>query len=159
MSLLSIVIGADQPILRTKTTAVPKITKGILKLIKDMEETTVKAKGAGLAAPQVGSSHRLCIAMINRRLTPLINPQITWKSEEEVIAEEGCLSLPDVWLNVPRARAIRVKYIDAKAKEQELQLQNFDARVVQHEVDHLDGILIVDYREKAPQLGTEHIAM
>ncbi len=110
-----------------------------------MEETREHAIGAGIAAPQVGRTERVCIAMINGRAVPLINPEIVRRSEEAETAEEGCLSLPDVWVQVPRSREIDLEYQDVKGKHRELTLSDFDARVVQHEVDHLDGILIVDY--------------
>ncbi len=117
-----------------------------------MKETTVAAKGAGIAAPQVNRSERVCICMLNRKLVPLINPEIISKSETLAVAEEGCLSLPDIWLHVPRSVEVLVKFLDAKGHEQELKLKDFDARVVQHEVDHLEGVLIVDYPH--PKLTT-----
>ncbi len=145
MAVLPIVQGQDQPILRTKTADVPKVTKKLLKFIKDMIATMKEANGVGLAAPQVNRTERICIAVIGGKVAPLINPHITWRSEEKAIDEEGCLSLPTVWLPVPRSTAITLTYLDEKGKEQERKLEHFDARVVQHEVDHLEGILIVDY--------------
>ena len=145
MAVLDIIKGADNPVLRTKTTNVPKVTKEILKLIKDMEMTMKAADGVGLAAPQVGRTERICIGIIHGKVTPLINPKILKKSREKAIDQEGCLSLPGVWLMIPRSTEITLSYIDAKGKKQERVLKNFDARVVQHEVDHLDGVLIVDY--------------
>lgn len=145
MAVLPIVTGADNPVLRTKTKPVPKVTKDIQKLLKDMEQTTVKADGLGIAAPQIGQSLRMCIVKLNGRLMPMVNPEITYRSPDMEFAEEGCLSLPDTWLQVPRSVSITVKYLDGKGKEQERMLKNLDARVVQHEVDHLEGKLIVDY--------------
>ncbi len=123
-----------------------KITKEIKKLIADMKETVSVAKGAGLAAPQVGRSERLCIAMIDHKLVALINPHITWRSETTAIAEEGCLSLPDLWLNISRPTDIVVHFETEKGAKRELKLSDFNARVVQHEIDHLEGILITDHR-------------
>lgn len=143
--ILPILTGADNPLLRAKTKPVAKVTKDIVKLLKDMEETTVKADGLGLAAPQIGHLERVCIVKMGGRLTPLINPRITFRSPDEESAEEGCLSLPNVWLQVPRSVSIVVEYLDVKGKEQERMLERLDARVVQHEVDHLEGKLIVDY--------------
>ena len=145
MSVLPIIIGADQKILRTKTKLVPKVTKEIKKLLKDMAATMKSADGVGLAAPQVGLSHRICIAMIEGKLVALINPKITKRSKEMEFDQEGGLSLPEVWVQVPRAIDITVKYVDQNGKEQERKLSHFSARVEQHEIDHLDGILIVDY--------------
>jgi peptide deformylase len=145
MAVLPIITGADSPVLRTKTKPVTKVTKEILKLLRDMQETTVKADGLGIAAPQIGQSLRMCIVRINGKLMPMVNPHITHKSVEMEYAEEGCLSLPNIWLQVPRSTSITVQYLDGKGKEQERMLENLDARVVQHEVDHLEGKLIVDY--------------
>lgn len=146
MTALRIITGTDTPILRSKTVQVPKVTKEIKKLIKDMYETVHEAKGGGLAATQIGLTHRLCLASINGKIIPLINPEITWKNEETDIEQEGCLSLPDLLVNVPRATAITLTYMDEKGKNQERKLIEWDARVIQHEVDHLDGVLIVDYQ-------------
>lgn len=149
MAVLPIITGADTPVLRTTTTEIPRVTKEIKKLIADMQDTVKKAEGAGIAGPQVGQSLRLCLALIGKKMTPLINPHITWKSDETCVIEEGCLSLPDIaWRHIERPTEIIVSYVDEKGKAQERKLQGYDARVVQHEVDHLDGILIVDYEEK-----------
>ncbi len=148
MPALPIVIGEDTPILRAKTVPVKKISKEIKQLIADMKDTVAAAKGAGLAAPQVGRSERLCIALIGKTMTPMVNPIITWKSESTAIAEEGCLSLPELWLNVSRSTEIIVAYETETGKKRELKLYGFDARVVQHETDHLDGILITDHRRQ-----------
>ncbi|TSC79258.1 MAG: methionyl-tRNA formyltransferase [Candidatus Peregrinibacteria bacterium Gr01-1014_25] len=145
VAVLPIITGADTPVLRTPTALVPKVTKDVLHLIRNMEETCVHADGLGLAAPQVGQSLRVCIAKINDRLTPLINPRITWRSPAMDDAEEGCLSLPGVYVHVRRPQSIVVEYTDVKGRAQERRLADLDARVVQHEVDHLDGVLIVDY--------------
>jgi len=146
IATLSIITGAETAILRTKTTNVPSVTKNIVSLLKDMEETMKSANGLGLAAPQVGQSLRLCLACINDKITPLINPEILWKSNEEEIAEEGCLSLPGIFVPVPRSRCITLNFIDLKGHSQERKLASIDARIVQHELDHLEGILIVDYQ-------------
>lgn len=145
MAALPIVVGAEQPILRKKTVKVLKVTKDILRLIGDMEDTVKAADGLGLAAPQINESLRLCIAKLGTKLVPLINPDITWRSDDTAVAEEGCLSLPGLWRDVRRPVSIVVSYTDAKGKSQERKLSDIDARVVQHEVDHLEGKLIIDY--------------
>lgn len=150
--ILPIITGQDAPILRTKTKPVPAVTKEVLKLLKDMEETTVDADGLGLAAPQIGSDLRVCVARINGKLTPLVNPAVTWRSQITETAEEGCLSLPGIWVPVSRAVEIVVTFQNAKGEKKELKLQDMDARVVQHETDHLDGKLIVDYVSAATVL-------
>ena len=145
MSILPIVIGPDNPLLRKKTKPVPKVTKELKTLIADMIETMHEASGVGLASPQVARTERVCIAVIDGQVTPLINPVITSRSKETAVDQEGCLSLPNVWLDITRPVEITLKFLDVKGKKQERKLRNFDARVVQHEVDHLEGVLIVDY--------------
>lgn len=122
------------------------MTKDILKLLHDMEETMEQAEGVGLAAPQIGKSLRVCIAVLYGKTTAFINPNIIWQSKEQDIAEEGCLSLPNVWVPVPRARAIMVRFLNRKGKEEERKLDTLPARILQHEIDHLDGILVTDYQ-------------
>lgn len=148
MTVLMIVTGKDSPILRTKTKEVKKITKEIKTLVEAMKETTVEANGAGIAAPQVNRTERICIAQIAKKLTPLINPDILWRSSEKETMEEGCLSLPNIWIQVERPLEIVVKYTSLTGRERELKLSGFDARVVQHEVDHLEGVLIVDHEKQ-----------
>ncbi len=145
MAILPIVTGEDTPILRKKTKKVAKVTKEMLELIGNMADTVEAAPGAGIAAPQVGSSHRICLASINSKMTVLINPEITRKSDETDWEEEGCLSLPGLVVPVQRAKEITLRYQNEKGQEQERKLKDWSARVVQHEVDHLNGILIVDY--------------
>lgn len=155
MAILPIVTGADTPVLRKKTVKVPHVTKEVKKLIRDMRDT-VEKKGVGLAGPQVGSSLRICLASINGKMTALINPLIVRKSDQTNVDEEGCLSLPGIWLNIRRATEIDLVYTDENGATQERHLTGFDARVVQHETDHLDGVLIVDYRDST---STEHSSM
>lgn len=145
MPVLPILTGTTNPILRRKTQKVEKVTKELRSLIRDMRVTVKDAEGLGLAAPQVGPSLRICLARIGGRMIALINPEITWKSKETWVHEEGCLSLPGVTVEVERARTITVKYLDERGRAQERRLEEWEARVVQHEVDHLDGVLIVDY--------------
>lgn len=145
MAVQTIVIGAENPILRNKTTRVPRVTKEVKALIRNLRDTCRAAEGLGLAAPQIGCAHRICVARIDDALSALINPTITWRSREIETAEEGCLSLPGVWVLVPRPTAVTVIYRDEKNIRQERRLSGLDARVIQHEIDHLDGILIVDF--------------
>ncbi len=145
MSVLPIQKGADNPILRKKGAKVPEVTKALRKLIKNMRETVKEEDGAGLAAPQIGESLQLCLALIEGKMTVLINPEIAWKSGETHVEEEGCLSLPGLQVPVARPISITVKFLNEKGASQELKLTDFSARTVQHELDHLNGILIVDY--------------
>lgn len=143
---LPILTGIDHPILRKKAKRVPKITKAILTLIEEMTATVIAAKGAGLAAPQIGRSERICLALIGKKMQALINPEILSRSPETTIAEEGCLSLPGLWIDVERSEEIILSCTTIDGRKREMSLKGWDARVVQHEVDHLEGKLIVDYK-------------
>ncbi|HBB03098.1 MAG: formylmethionine deformylase, peptide deformylase [Candidatus Peregrinibacteria bacterium GW2011_GWF2_38_29] len=147
MAKLKILTGTDNKILRTKSVEIKPATK-LTKLIKDMKDT-LDEKDLGLAAPQVGENVRMCLIRLNpstksETLVFMINPKITEMGREKEIGEEGCLSLPGIWVNVERAKNITVKFLDTKGKEQILMLERLNARIIQHEVDHLDGILMVD---------------
>ena len=154
--ILPIYTGTENEILRQKAKPVKEITRKTLKLIKNMKETLLDAKGLGLAAPQVGVSERLFIANFQYGkkvgdkfvVMPLINPKIIMHSEEIELGEEGCLSLPEIYADVKRFSQIIVKFLDEKGKEQILELEGLNARIVQHEIDHLDGKLFVDYLDQ-----------
>ena len=146
MAILPIIIGQDNPVLRKKTVKIAKITKEIKELAKSMAETMIEANGVGLAAPQVNSNVRMCLAPINGQVRALINPKITSRSKATDTDEEGCLSLPGIYLPVTRHTSITLTYMDINGKMQERKMEGFEARVVQHETDHLDGVLIVDYK-------------
>ena len=114
-----------------------------------MFETMYKAPGIGLAAPQVGVSERLIVLDVadgeERRPMVLVNPEIVWRSGERATAEEGCLSLPGQFADVTRPQAVKVRYLTEHGEERVLEADGLLARCVQHEIDHLDGILFVDH--------------
>jgi len=146
--IIPITQGADNPILRRKDNPqYGKVTKKTLKFFKDMEETMIATKGVGISAPQVGVNERICLITINdqKDTFPMINPVILEKSEETGTETEGCLSLPRQWGPVARSILVKVKFIDAKGKEQVMIFEDFEARIVQHETDHLNGILFIDH--------------
>jgi len=143
------------PVLRAKAREMEKAElKGVTaqRLIDDMIETMVEYRGVGLAAPQVHESLRIFIAALEAGEEPeaelepiaIVNPEITIVGSEVVEDWEGCLSIPDIRGRVPRAKEIKVRALDRKGDRIELRAQNFSARVVQHETDHLDGILFFD---------------
>jgi peptide deformylase len=151
MSILK-VSRMGHPVLRERAREVEPTevrTATFQKLIDDMIETMTEYEGIGLAAPQVHEHVRLFVAGVegsgdNLKIVPFINPVITPTSEETVEDWEGCLSIPDIRGKVPRAREIVVKALDRRGKPFEMILKNYPARVVQHETDHLDGILFLD---------------
>ena len=119
-------------------------------VLKDEVERMVtimnEARGVGLAAPQVGSLRRLAVVLTGEDAPPLAlcNPEITWRSEEQEADYEGCLSIGEISVEVPRAVSIRVSAQDVEGRPFEIAPEGFAARVIQHEMDHLDGILILD---------------
>jgi len=145
MAILPIIKGENTEILRAKAQLIPQVTKEVVKIINDMQDTVKKAEGLGLAAPQIGKSIRLCLVMMHGKMTPMINPEILWFSEETIPMTEGCLSLPGIEVLVDRPVEVVVKYVDKKGQEQERRVHDLNAKVVQHEIDHLNGVLIVDY--------------
>ncbi len=134
------------PVLRTKALPVERFDEALRAEVERMGELMHDALGVGLAATQLGVLHRVLVFRAHSEdpLGVLVNPQIEWESEERETAEEGCLSLPGVHVEVERALALRVRARDQDGREQVLELEGLAARIVQHEIDHLDGILILD---------------
>lgn len=133
-----------EPILREKALPVEEITPEILNLIKDMAETMYTASGVGLAASQVGVPKRIILVDGEEDgLIVLINPMII-KSEGEVVEEEGCLSVPDIYSQVKRSSKVTIKALNENGDPIEITKEDLIARALQHEIDHLDGILFID---------------
>ena len=149
MAILPILI-APNPRLKIKAKKVSKVDGEILKLMNDMVETMESANGIGLAAPQVGVSKRIIvvdISSVKENAAPLrmANPEIIWASDEEDLREEGCLSLPDQYAEVLRPSVVRVRYVDHENEIREIEAQGILSVCIQHEIDHLEGTLFVDY--------------
>jgi peptide deformylase len=146
MRTLSLVTYPDR-ILKRKAGFVANITPEIKKLISLMIETMYKNQGIGLAAPQIGVSKQIVIvetAHEKHRPLAFVNPTITKKSRKTLLAEEGCLSLPGVFLNVKRAEHIELICQDLQGKPIKIKAEGLTARIFQHEIDHLQGKLIID---------------
>lgn len=138
------IVKIGDPVLREKAVPVPKITPNIIKLLDNMRDTLYgDAKGVGLAAPQIGISKRVVVIDVGDGLWEMINPEIV-AAEGEEIAVEGCLSIPGVLGEVPRAARVVVRALDRNGESFELKADGLLARACQHEIDHLDGILFVD---------------
>lgn len=135
----------EDKILREKCIPVKEIDDELLDLIEEMIPKMREADGVGLAAPQIGDNRRFFVAEFEEELLVVINPVITKRSDETDREEEGCLSLPKLHVEVDRAREITVEYYDENGDQYEIDLEGFPARVFQHEMDHLDGKLLVDY--------------
>jgi peptide deformylase len=152
-----------QPVLWQVAAEVPRaviLSEDFQQLLADMQATLREAKGAGLAAPQVFDSRRVFLAAIlpgaDEDAPPdvevFINPRLTVLTAETASAWEGCLSFPELLVRVSRPRRVRVEYVNARGDDAILELEGFPARVVQHELDHLDGVLTLDRAE-----STRHI--
>lgn len=149
MAKLKIITGANNPILRAVSKPVLKFDGVLKKLVKGMKEAMIEANGIGIAAPQVGVNLRVFLAVLDvkskrERTICLVNPEIVRESEEMVTGEEGCLSLPGEYGNVPRHKAVTVEFLNAEGVRQRLELEDLNARVIQHENDHIDGVLFID---------------
>jgi peptide deformylase len=152
MSLLAIHVIPDT-LLRQKAEPVTTFDSGLRTLIDDMFETMYAAPGIGLAAPQIGVMKRLAVVDVSSReedAAPiaLVNPQIVWSSEELSVYQEGCLSIPDIYEDVERPARIRVRFQDRDGVEQEIEADDVLAVCIQHELDHLDGVLFIDHISK-----------
>ncbi len=149
--LRPILIHPD-PRLKKVCDPVPEVTDKVRELAGDMLETMYAAPGIGLAAPQIGVNARLLVmdcAQRDEQDTPrpmcLINPEIVWTSDAEAEHEEGCLSIPEIYAQVMRPEAVKVRYLDRDGAEQEESFEGIWAVCVQHEIDHLNGKLFIDY--------------
>lgn len=148
MAILEIATYGN-PVLRKEAEEVKKIDGEILEIIENMKETLMNQNGVGLAAPQVGISKKIFIVELpqekgTRRLV-FLNPKIVFYSKDKEIAEEGCLSFPGVWGNVERSTKVRVKGTLLSGKPTVIEGEEMFARVLQHEIDHLEGKLFIDY--------------
>jgi peptide deformylase len=134
------------PVLRTRARPVDRIDDALRSEIVRMGELMSDSLGVGLAAPQVGVLHRVLVYRVQQQapVAALINPEIEWRGEEEETAEEGCLSLPAVLVDVERPIHVRVRALNESGEEIVVEASGLEARVIQHEIDHLYGVLILD---------------
>jgi peptide deformylase len=149
MSVLPIVIAPDRR-LKFRCKPVDAVNDSVREKLTDMLATMYDAPGIGLAAPQVGDERRLIVIDVAREddlpePMQIVNPEILWASDEKCIMNEGCLSIPDVYYDVKRPERVRVKYLDEKGAAQEIEADGLLARCLQHEIDHLDGVLFIDH--------------
>jgi peptide deformylase len=149
MTIRSILTAPD-PRLKRVAADVAKVDGEIRRLIDDMLETMYKADGIGLAAVQIGVAKRVIVMDIDQKdgkKNPrvFVNPKILWVSEELASFEEGCLSVPDIWEEVERPARIRAEYLGRDGKKETLEADGLLADCLQHEMDHLDGILFIDH--------------
>ncbi|MGD0191119.1 MAG: peptide deformylase [Rhizomicrobium sp.] len=149
MSVRPILIAPD-PRLKALSEPVKSVDSAVTQLAEDMLESMYAANGVGLAAVQIGVPRRVLVMDLSKKggeKEPkiYINPKILWTSEETAICEEGCLSVPDIWEEVERPAQIRAQYFDLDGKTVSLEAEGLLATCLQHEMDHLEGVLFVDH--------------
>jgi len=144
MAVLAVREWGD-PVLRQKARPVERVTDLHRSLIKDMIDTMRDVPGIGLAGPQVGVSERIFVYEHEGEAGALINPAITRRSEDKITSEEGCLSIPGLYYDVERATEVSVEGVDADGAPVMIEGAELLARIFQHEIDHLDGILFLDH--------------
>jgi len=144
VSILDIRVLGD-PVLRKPTKRVTEVTDELRTLIADMFETMYAAEGIGLAAPQVGRSERLTVVDVEGKKFALINPEMVSSDNTTEKAEEGCLSIPDIYGDVERPATVTVRFTDENGESREETASELLGRCFQHEIDHLDGKLFIDY--------------
>jgi peptide deformylase len=134
------------PVLKTRARPVDRIDDALRSEVARMGELMNDALGVGLAATQLGVLHRVLVYRVQQQspVAALINPEVEWRGKEEEIAEEGCLSLPAVLVDVERPVHVRVRALNEHGEEIVVEASGLEARVIQHEIDHLDGVLILD---------------
>ena len=152
MSILPIIIAPD-PRLKLSSESVEEVSSEIVQLMDDMLDTMYSAPGIGLAAPQIGVRKRIIVADISRgdevrESYQMVNPEVIWSSEETFAYEEGCLSLPEQYADVIRPTQAKISYLDKEGKPKVLEVEGLLSVCLQHEIDHLDGILFVDHVSK-----------
>jgi peptide deformylase len=152
MAKRDIIILPD-PLLRTVSKPIKTVDTATRKLMDDMLETMYEAPGIGLAAVQIGIPQRLVVIDTSKEDEEkqplfLVNPEIVWSSEEEADYEEGCLSIPEFFDMVTRPKEVKVRYLDRKGEANEMHCSGVLATCVQHEIDHLNGVLFIDYITK-----------
>lgn len=143
------IVEIGDTILREKSQPVRKITSNVLKLLDNLADTLYQAEGVGLAAPQIGVSKRAIVMDVGEGLIELINPTIVWQEGGQV-GPEGCLSVPGVTREVARAMKVKAEGLDRNGRPVKIVGEGMLARCLQHEIDHLDGILFID-RVKNPR--------
>lgn len=149
MAVMPIIVAPD-PRLKIKAKPVEAVDDDVRKLMDDMLESMYAAHGIGLAAPQVGDSRRVIVVDVSRenedpKPMALANPQIVEISDDDRIHEEGCLSLPEHYAEVERPDWVKVRYLDRENEIREFRAEGIMATCIQHEIDHLDGVLFVDH--------------
>jgi peptide deformylase len=146
VAAMSLIRRLGDPVLKSSATPVDRFDESLRRLVGRMAGIMNDAIGVGLAAPQLGISQRLLVYRVgpDAPVIVLANPELEWKSDDEEGGEEGCLSIPGVVVDVERPVHVRVRALDEEGEERSVEASGLEARVIQHEMDHLDGVLILE---------------
>jgi len=146
VAAMSFIRKLGDPVLKSKATPVDRFDDSLRKQVSRMAGIMGDAYGVGLAAPQLGISQRLLVYRVgpDAPVIALANPEIEWESKDEEILDEGCLSIPGITVDVERPVHVRVRALDEDGETRVVEASGLEARVIQHEMDHLDGVLILD---------------
>ena len=144
------ILTAPDPRLQAVSTDVATVDAEIRKLVSDMAESMYAAQGIGLAAVQIGEPKRIIVVDLDQKEgkkapRAFINPKILWVSEEMAVFEEGCLSVPEIWDDVERPARVKAEYLDPDGVKQTIEAEGMLATCLQHEIDHLNGVLFIDH--------------
>jgi len=147
------IITLPDPKLRLISKPLERVDDSVRKLLDDMVDTMHEAPGIGLAAIQIAEALRLVVVDIAKKDEPpqplqFINPEIVWSADDRSVYEEGCLSIPEYYEEVERPASVRARFVDRDGKQQEILAEGLLATVLQHEIDHLDGVLFIDHISK-----------
>jgi peptide deformylase len=147
------IITLPDPKLRLISKPIERVDDSVRKLLDDMVETMHEAPGIGLAAIQIAEALRLVVVDLAKKDEPpqplqFINPEILWSADDRSVYEEGCLSIPEYYEEVERPASVRARFVDRDGKQQEILAEGLLATVLQHEIDHLDGVLFIDHISK-----------
>jgi peptide deformylase len=147
------IITLPDPKLRLISKPLERVDDSVRKLLDDMVETMHEAPGIGLAAIQVAEALRMLVVDLAKKDEPanpmfFINPEIVWSADDRSVYEEGCLSIPEYYEEVERPASVRARFVDRDGKQQEILAEGLLATVLQHEIDHLDGVLFIDHISK-----------
>jgi peptide deformylase len=147
------IITLPDPKLRLISKPIERVDDSVRKLLDDMVQTMHEAPGIGLAAIQIAEPLRLVVVDLAKKDEPpqplqFINPEIVWSADDRSVYEEGCLSIPEYYEEVERPASVRTRFVDRDGKQQEIVAEGLLATVLQHEIDHLDGVLFIDHISK-----------
>ncbi len=147
------IITLPDPKLRLISRPLERVDDSVRKLLDDMVETMHEAPGIGLAAIQIAEALRMLVVDLAKKDEPpqalqFINPEILWSADDRSVYEEGCLSIPEYYEEVERPASVRARFVDRNGKQQEILAEGLLATVLQHEIDHLDGVLFIDHISK-----------